>query len=101
MRRKATLNPDAPLLHLEGHGKPVSRRDFLGRGLISGAALVMVPTGLQMLAARSAGAQVLDCGVGVAGGGKIPFIALDLRRYLLRAPVFKPRQSPVTGAGTG
>ncbi len=79
MRRKATLNPDAPLLHLEGHGKPVSRRDFLGRGLISGAALVMVPTGLQMLAARSAGAQVLDCGVGVAGGGKIPFIALDLR----------------------
>lgn len=78
MRRKATLNPEAPLLELEGHGRPVSRRDFLGRGLISGAALVMVPSWLQLLAARRAGAQVIDCGVGVAGGGKIPFIGFDL-----------------------
>ncbi|MEE9279524.1 MAG: hypothetical protein V3V67_05070 [Myxococcota bacterium] len=78
MTRKATLNPDAALLELEGHGKPVSRRDFLARGLISGAGLVMVPSWLQMFAARRAGAQALDCGIGGAGG-KIPFLCLDLR----------------------
>ncbi len=78
MKRKATLNPDAPLLQLEGHGKPVSRRDFLARGLLSGAGVVMVPSLLSLATPRQATAQVVDCGVGVAGGGKIPFIAFDL-----------------------
>ena len=79
MKRKATLNPDAPLLQLEGHGKPVSRRDFLSRGLLSGAGMVMVPSLLSLAAPRQAAAQVVDCGVGVVGaGGKIPFIAFDL-----------------------
>ena len=80
MKRKATLNPDAPLLQLEGHGKPVSRRDFLARGLLSGAGIVMVPSLLSLASPQRAAAQgVVDCGVGVAGGGgMMPFIAFDL-----------------------
>ncbi len=76
MRRKAM---EEPMDQLEGHGKPVSRRDFLSRGLISGAGIVMVPGLLSLAVPKRAAAQVLDCGVGVVGaGGKIPFIAFDL-----------------------
>ncbi len=76
MRRKANLNPDAPL-QLEGHGRPVSRRDFLSRGLISGAAMVTAPSLLNLLVSPRALAQFADCGVG-GGGGKIPFLCYDL-----------------------
>ena len=76
MKRKAM---EEPMDQLEGHGKPVSRRDFLSRGLISGAGIVMVPSLLSLAVPKRAAAQVLDCGVGVVGaGGKIPFIAFDL-----------------------
>jgi len=69
---------DAPL-EIEGHRKPVTRRDFLSRGLISGTAMVMAPSLLGMLA-RPGVAQA------VAGGtcppavhtGRIPFICFDL-----------------------
>ena len=37
MKKPQASHPDAPLLNL-GHGKPISRRDMLGRGLVSGAA---------------------------------------------------------------
>jgi hypothetical protein len=65
-----------PLLHLEGHRKPVTRRDFLSRGLYAGAGLVIAPT-LSAIAARPAGAQ-LACGGPLGGAGKIPFICIDL-----------------------
>jgi hypothetical protein len=81
-REKATMKheeierAERPLRH-EGHRKPVTRRDFLAQGLISGGALVAAPS-LLGLVARSAWAQAADCGITVGGAGLIPFLALDL-----------------------
>src|SRR5689334_16523161 len=74
-----------PILHAD-HAKPVSRRDFLSAGLITGSATVIVPTVASMLASRGARADVLadltgigSAGCGITGGaGKIPFICFDL-----------------------
>ena len=64
-----------PFRH-EGHCKPVTRRDFLSQGFLSGVAMVTVPAWLSALA-RPAAAQTISCGLG-AGAGKIPFICFDL-----------------------
>jgi len=77
MRNKATLDPNKPLLRLEGHRRPVTRRDFLGRGLISGAGIVLAPSLLSFLVPRKAMSQFAACQLSV-GAGKIPFICLDL-----------------------
>jgi hypothetical protein len=69
-------NTTDPLLQLAGHRKPVSRRDFLSRGLFAGAGLMIAPT-LSMIAARPASAQ-LACGGPLGGAGRIPFICIDL-----------------------
>ena len=52
----------------EGHGKPVTRRQFLSRGLIAGAATVCMPSLAQLLASKQAAAQTLDCGAAVGAG---------------------------------
>jgi hypothetical protein len=73
------------LLNL-GHGKPVSRRDMLGRGLLTGAAFGSVGMfGLfsnprDAMAALSGDLEGMktDCGIAAAGAGKIPFICFDL-----------------------
>ncbi len=51
------------------HAKPVTRRDFLSAGLVTGSATVMVPTVASLLAARGAHADVLAdlTGIGAAG----------------------------------
>ena len=84
-KRNPPLHPDAPLLNL-GHGKPVSRRDMLGRGLLTGAAFGSVGMfGLfsnprEAMAALSSDLEGMktDCGIAAAGAGKIPFICFDL-----------------------
>ena len=84
-KRQSPLHPDAPLLNL-GHGKPVTRRDMLGRGLISGAAFGTVGMfGLfsnprDAMAALSSDLDAIktDCGIVAEGAGKIPFICFDL-----------------------
>ena len=84
-KRNPPLHPDAPLLNL-GHGKPVSRRDMLGRGLLTGAAFGSVGMfGLfsnprDAMAALSGDLEGMktDCGIAAAGAGKIPFICFDL-----------------------
>ena len=84
-KRNQPLHPDAPLLNL-GHGKPVSRRDMLGRGLLTGAAFGSVGMfGLfsnprEAMAALSSYLEGMktDCGIAAAGAGKIPFICFDL-----------------------
>ncbi|WP_272961502.1 general secretion pathway protein GspF [Alcanivorax jadensis] len=84
-KRTQPLHPDAPLLNL-GHGKPVSRRDMLGRGLLTGAAFGSVGMfGLfsnprDAMAALSGDLEGIktDCGIAAAGAGKIPFICFDL-----------------------
>ena len=61
-----------------GHGRPVTRRDFLNQGLISGVGTVFLPSVATILA-RQAHAQdacVIDSGIGL-GAGKIPFLAFD------------------------
>jgi len=74
-----------PILHGD-HRRPVTRREMLSAGLITGAASVVMPTLGSLLASRSARADVLtdlshigSAGCGITGGaGMVPFIAFDL-----------------------
>jgi hypothetical protein len=89
-RRKRSFGLNEPLRH-EGHKKPVTRRDFLAQGFITGAATIVAPTMLaSLLKSGRAGAaptttlapdiQTLKASVcNITGGaGKIPFICFDL-----------------------
>ncbi len=73
--RKGT-EADAPFLHAD-HPRPVTRRQLLGQGFITGAAFVIAPSILSMLGAGRASAQA-SCALTGAGAGKIPFIGFDL-----------------------
>ncbi|MDH5323882.1 MAG: twin-arginine translocation signal domain-containing protein [Gammaproteobacteria bacterium] len=80
MKRIQKLDFDLPL-QIENHGRPVSRRQFLGRGLIAGGACAIGPSLLGLLGPNAyAAVTEADCGVsvGAATNGKIPFIAVDL-----------------------
>jgi hypothetical protein len=77
MSTKNVERADAPLLHPD-HKRPVTRRDFLGQGLISGAAIIASPTLFGAFASREAYAQAAACGVVAGGAGMVPFIAFDL-----------------------
>lgn len=59
-----------------GHRKPVTRREFLGRGLLGGLGMALVPS-LSTIIARHASAAP-SCGGSLGGAGKIPFICFDL-----------------------
>lgn len=67
---------DAPMLHPD-HPRPVSRRQFLGQGFLTGAAYVTAPSILSILGAREAAAQA-SCSLTGAGAGQVPFIGFDL-----------------------
>lgn len=84
-KRKIRL-PDEPL-RLNDHGRPVTRRDFLGQGLIAGAGLLTGPTLFSLFANPRSAAAALSpdidalksaCGISTFGAGKIPFICFDL-----------------------
>ena len=87
IRKKAprTLGLNEPVRHEGTHKRPVSRRDFIAQGFVSGAATVVAPTALGLLLnPRSAMAlssdilaQKVACGI-TGGSGKIPFICFDL-----------------------
>jgi hypothetical protein len=88
IRRKPPrqLGLKEPIRH-ENHGRPRTRRDFLGRGLIAGAAYVTAPTFFSLFAnpreayaalAPDISTLVTDCGIATQGAGKIPFICFDL-----------------------
>ncbi|HUG72280.1 MAG TPA: hypothetical protein VMK82_02540 [Steroidobacteraceae bacterium] len=74
-----------PVMHGD-HRRPVTRRELLSAGLITGAGSVMLPSLASLLAPRRARADVLDDlahigagGCGITGGsGMVPFIAFDL-----------------------
>ena len=74
-----------PIRHEGTHKRPVTRRDFLAQGFLTGAASVMVPTTLGLMlnprTARALDADILSqktaCGI-TTGAGKIPFICFDL-----------------------
>jgi hypothetical protein len=75
MKRKHS-HPEAPL-RLQDHRRPVSRREFLAQGFITGAGMVMAPTFLSLMRASTARAQTAGC-VLRAGAGLIPFLCIDL-----------------------
>ncbi len=89
MRRKSSrgaLHPDAPLYQPD-HPRPVTRRQFISQGFVSGAATVIAPTVFGLFANPRAAQAALSpdlealkqsCGIAVQGAGKIPFICIDL-----------------------
>jgi hypothetical protein len=85
IRRKRPLGLNEPLRHPD-HRRPVTRRDFLAQGFISGSAVVVGgsvlglfanPRQAQATLASDIAALATSCGI-VAGAGLIPFIAFDL-----------------------
>ena len=77
MARHTQTSAEAPLRH-ENHKRPVTRRELLGQGFISGLGIVMAPSLLSLLGGSKAAAQAAGCGIGVGGAGLIPFICFDL-----------------------
>ncbi len=80
-----TLQRHEPIRHDSAHKRPVTRRDFIAQGFLSGAATVIAPTALGMLLNPQRAmaldsdieAQKVACGI-TSGAGKIPFICFDL-----------------------
>jgi hypothetical protein len=86
-RRPRALKLDEPLKH-GSHKRPVTRRDFLAQGFITGAATVLAPSMIaSLLSPRRASALSPDldeiakdlnrCAIRL-GSGKVPFICFDL-----------------------
>src|SRR5262245_50026804 len=66
-----------PLRH-PNHKKPITRRDFLAQGFISGAAMIVAPSLFGLFKSREAYAQaVYTCNLS-SGAGRIPFVCFDL-----------------------
>ena len=83
-RKYHSLNE--PLRHA-AHKRPVTRRDFLAQGFLTGAGIVTGPTLFSLFANPRAAQAALapdisalktGCGLDTLGGGKIPFICFDL-----------------------
>jgi hypothetical protein len=83
--KKHALGLNEPLRHPE-HKKPVTRRDFLAQGFLTGSATVMAPSLLGLLLKPGVGHAALSSDVNnlltvckiTAGAGKVPFICFDL-----------------------
>ncbi|OZG73538.1 general secretion pathway protein GspF [Hahella sp. CCB-MM4] len=90
-RKQRSLHPDEPLRHSD-HRRPVSRREFISQGFLSGGAAAFGLSPLaSLLFARKANALDLGsafdsnpdnlrslCNVGFLGANKVPFICFDL-----------------------
>ena len=87
-KRKQALHPDAPLLFPD-HPRPVTRRDFLRQGLLSGMGVTLGGSLFSLFAnprlARAALssdmtdlATAIGCSLGGTGANPIPFICFDL-----------------------
>ena len=85
-RKKTYLNPDEPLKHAD-HAKPVTRREFVQQGFMTGAAAVTGPSLLGLFTnpgeAEAALAPDIEAILNSTCGGrptstKIPFICFDL-----------------------
>lgn len=86
-KKREPLHPDAPLLHPD-HPRPVTRREFLRQGFLTGGAMVTGPALLNLfLHPEEAHALATDLqnttDIGTSclsstAGGTIPFICFDL-----------------------
>lgn len=86
MFKKRKRHYDDPIRHPD-HPKPVTRRQLLAQGFITGGATILSGGVMSLFsnprmahAALSPDLQALKagCGIAVQGAGKIPFIAFDL-----------------------
>jgi len=86
MTRRKITNWNEPLRHPD-HPRPVTRRQLIAQGFMTGAATIAGGGLMSMFAnPRSAFAQLSpdlqdlanSCGISVQGAGKIPFICFDL-----------------------
>lgn len=65
-------------MRLAGHGRPVTRRQFLGRGFMTGSAFVAMPTIFSLIGqVKAAQAQQVDCTLG-GPSATVPFLGFDL-----------------------
>lgn len=86
-KKRIPLTPDEPLRHTD-HPRPITRRDFIRQGFMSGSAVVagsaLMNLFLHPQEAQALSTEVLaidrgaSCTVGLGGNLKIPFIAFDL-----------------------
>jgi hypothetical protein len=76
-KRRNCDTGSAPYRHAD-HPRPITRRQFLAQGFISGAAMVIAPSLAGFFRASAARAQALDCGLGFSPTGRIPFVVFDL-----------------------
>ena len=85
-KKRNARHPDAPQLHGD-HPRPVTRRQFVSQGFISGAAYTLGGGVMSLFAnPREAYAALstdlndlrTSCGIAANGAGKIPFICFDL-----------------------
>jgi len=78
MKTKKDANNHSPLYH-ENHKKPITRRDFLSQGFLSGLAMCSAPgLGSILGYSKNASAAVADCSTTTTFSGMIPFIGFDL-----------------------
>src|SRR5690606_19877755 len=86
-RKRKIRNPDAPQLHGD-HRRPVTRREFLAQGFLSGSAFTLSGGVMSLFSnpRQAFGALSGDltplltdpCNIATVGAGKIPFICFDL-----------------------
>ena len=89
-KKNETLHPDAPLLYPD-HPLPVTRRDFLRQGLVSGMGVTLGGSVLNLFANPKAAHAALSpdltalagtlsnsCNLGAAGANPLPVICFDL-----------------------
>ncbi len=85
-RKRGHLTPDEPLHHAD-HSRPVTRREFIARGLRAGMGVAFGTSFLSLFADPRAAWAALSpdletlkpgCGIATQGAGKIPFICFDL-----------------------
>ena len=83
-KKRNAGNYDEPLRHGD-HARPVTRRDFVAQGFMTGSAyalsggvLSLFSNPREAMAALSPDLDTIGCGISTAGAGKIPFICFDL-----------------------
>jgi hypothetical protein len=81
------LGLNEPIRHQESHKRPISRRDLIAAGLMTGPGMVAAGGLLSALVSRKAHGLAPDietlkgvasCNIDALGGQKIPFICFDL-----------------------
>jgi len=67
-----------PLRNLEGHGRPITRRELLGRGFLTGSAMIAGPSLMGLLGRSTDAYAQVQCAVNNNPVGSLPFICMDL-----------------------